>query len=473
MGIKFEHEPEVEDRIQCECAVMGIIGHSDSARIALLGLHGQQHRGQEGAGIATAQTANHKKPEIVKGLGLALEAISEQDIKDKLVGDLSIGHNRYSTAGSSDLVHTQPHESSDPPIAFCANGDIIPDNYNFIRNMLANKGVYFNSRNDSELTVKFIAYYMQKGLGYISAIRNVQGGLIGSYSALMLFEGKLIAFRDPRGMRPLVYGKTKYGWAIASETCALDIVGAKFVRDVEPGEILVFEQKNSYPNFYKADKPVKPAHCVFEQVYFSRPDSVCEGIHVGSCREAFGRRLYQKCPTDADLVISVPDSGNDAALGYAEESCIPFKYGIRRSHYDGRSFIKPVQSQRDETVRRKHNPDSYVINGKRLIVVDDSIVRGTTTKQIVKMLRGAGAKEVHVRISSPPVKFSCFYGINTPDRNKLIGSYQTIDDIREFIGADSLVYLSVQDMRDIVESFGKNPDHYCYACFDGNYPTKI
>lgn len=470
MGIKFERAPETKDEIQCECAVMGIVGTGNAARLVRDGLHIMQHRGQEATGIATTFMLNHQVLVVVKKLGLAMEAITEDDLSKTLEGNLAIGHNRYSTAGASDLINSQPHISADPPIAFCANGDIIQNNYDLMRDFISKKGVYFNCRNDSELTVKLIAYYIQQGQPYIEAIQRVQDELVGSYSALMLYEGKLIAFRDIHGIRPLVFGKTSTGWAIASETCALDAVGAKYVRDVEAGEILVFD-RNERPVSYKAIKPQTPAHCVFELIYFSRPDCIYEGIHVGLYRKYLGALLAQKNMVEADITIPVPDSSNDAALGFARESGIPFEFALRRNHYEGRSFIKPKQSQRDDTVRRKLNPDATIVKGKRIIEVDDSIVRGTTNRRIAKMLKDAGAIEVHIRISSPPVTHSCYYGINTPTNTELIGANKSVDEIRDFIGADSLEYLTVDDLGDAIEKHGKCRNHFCYACFNGCYPT--
>ncbi|TAL22298.1 MAG: amidophosphoribosyltransferase [Nitrospirae bacterium] len=446
-----------------ECGVFGVYGHTEASNLAYLGLYALQHRGQEGAGICSS---DGRHLHLDKSMGLVADIFSEKRLK-KLPGHIAIGHNRYSTAGSSVLKNVQPIlvNFALGPLAIAHNGNLV--NAGEIREELEKEGAIFQSTSDSEVIVHLIAH-SKTGDFYdkvIQALRQVSG----AFSLLILRERELIAVRDPYGVRPLSLGQVDGAYVVASETCAFDLIGAKYIRDVEPGELLIINE-----NGLKSMKPLvapRQASCIFEYIYFSRPDSYIFGEkNVNEMRKKFGAQLARESGIDADVVIAVPDSGVPAAIGFAEESKLPFDFGLIRNHYIGRTFIEPKQSIRHFGVKIKLNPVRKLLEGKRVIVIDDSIVRGTTSKKIVKMIReGGGAKEIHVRISSPPTVGPCFYGIDTPTRHELIASSHQVEEIRKFITADTLAYLSLEGLKNIIpESY-----NYCMACFDNNYPISF
>ena len=449
------------DKFHEECGVFGVFGHPEAANLTYLGLHALQHRGQEGAGICSS---DRRHLYIEKSMGLVADIFSEKRLK-RLPGDIAIGHNRYSTAGSSSLKNVQPItvNYSLGSLAIAHNGNLV--NALELKSELESKGAIFQSTSDSEVIIHLIANSKAGGLyeRLIDTMKNISG----AYSLLIMTENELIAIRDPYGFRPLSIGKHDGAYIIASETCAFDLIGATYERDVYPGEMVIINK-----NGLKSIKTL-PSHryafCVFEFIYFARPDSNIFGnLNVDALRKEFGRQLAKENPVDADLVIPVPDSGVPAALGYAEESGIHFDFGLIRNHYVGRTFIEPRQSIRHFGVKIKLNPVRRLLEGKKVVVVDDSIVRGTTSKKIVKMIReGGGAKEVHMRISSPPTMGPCFYGIDTPTRKELIASTHTIEEIRKYITADTLNYLSLEGLKRVVP----NPEKFCSACFDDNYPV--
>ncbi len=447
------------DKFNEECGVFGIYGHPEAANLTYLGLYALQHRGQEGAGIVSSDGVRHF---YEKAMGLVSDIFSS-DVLKRLPGDKAIGHNRYSTTGGSHTKNLQPITVNYAlgSLALAHNGNLI--NSKLIRDELEAYGSIFQSTNDSEVIVHLIALSRERNL--IDRIIDAVSRIKGSYSLLILTEKELIGMRDPWGIRPLSLGRLDGAYVLASETCALDLIEAKFVRDIEPGEIVIInenglESHHPFPH-------TRSALCIFEYIYFSRPDSLVFGSSVNTIRKAFGRKLAQENPVDADVVIPVPDSGVPAALGYSEQSGIPYENGLIRNHYVGRTFIEPQQSIRHFGVKIKLNPVKDALAGKRVVVVDDSIVRGTTSRKIVKMIRNTGAKEVHMRISSPPIFFPCFYGIDTPTRQELIASNHTIDEIRKYITADSLGYLSTEGMLSIVPD---SQNRFCTACFEGEYP---
>ncbi|MEK7238649.1 MAG: amidophosphoribosyltransferase, partial [Nitrospirota bacterium] len=424
------------DKFHDECGVVGVYGHPEASNLAYLGLHALQHRGQEGAGICSS---DGRHLYIEKSMGLVADIFSEKRLK-RLPGTIAIGHNRYSTAGSSVLKNVQPImvNFSLGSLAIAHNGNLV--NALELKKELESKGAIFQSTSDSEVIVHLIAN--SNAGGFYERIIDALSKLYGAFSLLMMTENELIAVRDPYGFRPLSIGEHDGAYVIASETCAFDLIGAAYIRDIEPGEMVIINDKG-----IRSIKPLysqKHAFCIFEFIYFSRPDSYIFGNqNVNDIRKNLGRQLARENPIDADLVIPVPDSGVPAALGYAEESGIPFDFGLIRNHYVGRTFIEPKQAIRHFGVKLKLNPVRKLLEGKRVIVVDDSIVRGTTSKKIVKMLKEGGrAKEVHLRISSPPTIGPCFYGIDTPTRKELIASTHTVEEIKKYITADSLCYLS-------------------------------
>ncbi len=449
------------DKFHEECGVFGIYNHPEAANLTYLGLHALQHRGQEGAGICSF---DGRQMNIEKSMGLVTDIFSEKRLK-RLPGNMAIGHNRYSTAGVSSLKNVQPImvNYSLGSLAIAHNGNLV--NAVELRNELEENGAIFQSTSDSEVVIHLIANSKAGGLyeRLIDTMRRVSG----AYSLILMTEDELIAMRDPYGFRPLSIGTCDDGYVVASETCAFDLVGAKYVRDVEPGEMVIFNKDGM--RSIKAVPSPRNANCIFEFIYFARPDSNIFGnLNVDQYRKQFGRQLAREYPVDADVVIPVPDSGVPAALGYAEESGIPFDFGLIRNHYVGRTFIEPRQSIRHFGVKIKLNPIRKLLEGKRVLVVDDSIVRGTTSKKIVKMIKeGGGAKEVHMRISSPPVMGPCFYGIDTPSRKELIASTHKLDEIKKYITADTLHYLSLEGLMNMVP----NPEKFCTACFDDNYPV--
>ncbi|MBF0540957.1 MAG: amidophosphoribosyltransferase [Nitrospirae bacterium] len=450
-----------------ECGVVGVFNHPEAANVAYLGLYSFQHRGQEGAGICSSDGVQlHNE----KSVGLVSEIFKEKRLK-RLPGTSAIGHNRYSTAGGSALKNVQPImvNFSLGSFAIAHNGNLI--NADNLRKELEAEGAIFQSTSDSEVIIHLTARSAAKTAKerLIEAVNQIEG----AFSLLILREKELIAVRDQFGIRPLSLGvihiNGAQAYVVASETCAFDLLGAKFIRDIEPGEMLVISDAGL--TSINAIKTKKKAHCVFEFIYFARPDSnIFGGVNVNEIRKELGRQLARECDIEADIVIPVPDSGVPAAIGFAEQSGIPFDFGLIRNHYVGRTFIEPKQSIRHFGVKIKLNPVKELLRGKRVIVVDDSIVRGTTSKKIVKLIREGGeAKEVHLRISSPCTIGPCFYGINTPTRDELIASTHLVTEIQKFITADTLSYLTLDGLRGVVPQ----PDNYCYACFDNNYPMSF
>ncbi len=468
------HElPERPDHPEEACGVFGVYAPGeDVARLTYFGLHALQHRGQESAGIAVG---DEETVTVAKNLGLVSKVFKESDL-ETLTGDVAIGHTRYSTTGSStSWENAQPHLSTigRQIVALAHNGNLV--NTIELREGLKSHGLRFRSTTDSEVIASLVGAFTQQHHHIRDGIRETMKLIDGAYAVVLITESALYAFRDPHGVRPLVLGKLPDtgkldggGWVITSETCALDIVGATFVRDVAPGEIIKVSA-----NGLEAQQGVpaeKPSLCVFEYVYFARPDSVMGDCSMYEARHRMGKSLAEEAPVEADLVIGVPDSGIPAAIGYAEGSGLPYGEGLAKNRYVGRTFISPSQTIRQQGIRLKLNPLKSVIEGKRLVVVDDSIVRGNTTRKLVRLLRDAGAAEVHMRITSPPVEWPCFYGIDTDTRDQLIASTHTIDEIREHIGADSLAYLSLDAMA---RATGVGEGGLCLACFSGDYPIEI
>ncbi len=448
------------DKWREECGVFGIYNHAEASNITYLGLHALQHRGQESAGIVTSdETA------LVSHLGMGLvQEIFEADVLARLPGVHAIGHVRYSTTGSSVIKNAQPFFAGTVhgPLALAHNGNLV--NAAELRRDLERRGSIFQTTMDTEAIAHLYARSQKERL--VERLVDALSQVKGAYSLLALVEKRLIAVRDPYGFRPLVLGKLRDSYVVASETCALDLVEAEYLREVEPGEVIMISGKGLESS--KPFPPVEPRQCIFEHIYFARPDSVVFGRPVYEVREAFGRELARENPVAADVVVPVPDSGIVAALGYAEESGIPFAMGLIRNHYVGRTFIEPEQSIRHFGVKLKLNAVRAVLQGKRVVVVDDSIVRGTTSRKIVKMLREAGAREVHVRISSPPTCHPCFFGIDTPRRTELIAACHGVDEINRFLTSDTLGYLSRGGLE---RATGYGPYAYCDACFTGRYPT--
>jgi amidophosphoribosyltransferase len=452
------------------CGIIGVFDNKRSAELATLGLFAEQHRGQESCGMAVNNGTTIK---LRKKMGLVKEVFNPHKL-DFLKGHIAIGHVRYPTRGASSIYNSQPHiveTLSGPSYALSSNGDIV--NYEELRKKLEEKGVYFASSNDGELLLKYIVYHVEKeNYNIIDSIKLLMKNVKGAYSSILATKTEMYIFRDPYGFRPLSYGKTKEGtFVVASESCALDILYMDWVKEVEPSEILIcsnnsIESINQDPNDFRETKTNR--HCIFEHIYFSRPDSFIFGENVYKVRKKIGAQLAKADDLKPDVVVPVPDSANFIALGYAKQKGVPFELGLIRNHYVGRTFIKPEQTIRDESVYQKFNVLPNFFDGKKIVLIDDSIVRGTTIRKLVKMIKEAGAKEVHVKLGSPPVKFSCFYGIDTPTREELIANNKSIKEIREFIGADSLKYLEIEDLRKSVSK----PQDYCYACFDGKYPVR-
>ena len=450
-----------EDGFHDECGVFGVFGHPEAANLTYLGLYALQHRGQEGAGIVSSDGRSLR---IEKGLGLVSDIFDSDRIK-ALKGSHAIGHNRYSTTGASSLAeNVQPLlvNYALGALAIAHNGNLT--NYGIVKDELEAYGSIFHTTIDSELIVHLIAH--SKGGSLTRRVMDALMRVEGAYSLLVLSDREMIGVRDPHGFRPLCLGMLDGAYVLSSETCALDLIEAQYVRDIEPGEMVVINENGmeSYRPFPNA----RQACCIFEYIYFSRPDSYIFGENVNYVRKMLGRRLAGDSPAPADLVVPVPDSGVPAALGYSEESGIPFDMGLIRNHYVGRTFIEPRQSIRHFGVKIKLNPVKKLLQGKSVVLVDDSIVRGTTSRKLVKMVRQAGAREVHMRISSPPTTHPCFYGIDTPTRQELIAATHSVEEIRRYITADSLAYLSMEGLMGVVpDSMGR----FCTACFDGEYPT--
>ncbi|NOQ30598.1 MAG: amidophosphoribosyltransferase [Helicobacteraceae bacterium] len=447
------------DDLNEKCAVVGVFGNDEASKMAFLALHAQQHRGQEAAGISSADGV---KLHLIKNRGLVTKVFNEDDLENTLVGRSAIGHTRYSTAGDDSILDAQPvfARYNRGEMAIVHNGNLT--NAAEVRADLIEKGAIFQTYMDTENLIHLIAKNKQAKLldRIIESVKTIQG----AFSLVFLSRKKMFAMRDAHGFRPLSLGKLGDGYIVASETCAFDIVGAEFIRDVEPGELLIFEDGKE-PQSIKVLEPT-PKHCIFEYVYFARPDSNVFGQNVYEMRKNMGKALAHEKPVEGDLVIPVPDGGVPAAIGYAQESGIPFEMGIMRNHYIGRTFIEPTQEIRDLKVKMKLSPVTSMIKGKRVIVIDDSIVRGTTSMRIIRMLKEAGAAEVHMRISSPPTTDPCYYGVDTPDKDKLIASSRTCDEICEYIGADSLSFLSNDAL---LKSVNSDSDKYCTACFTGEY----
>ncbi len=455
------------DKLHEECGVVAIHGHPDAARQAYLGLYALQHRGQESAGIATA---DGERLANIKGMGLVSEIFTD-DVLAKLPGAMAIGHTRYSTTGDSALLNAQPIrvDSVKGLIAIAHNGNLV--NLGNVRARLEREGAYFQTTSDSEVIVQLIAHSHAGTL--VDAIADSLSQIEGAFSIVMMTRDRVFAARDPRGFRPLSMGRIRQAGGrdtvvFASETCALDLLRAEFVRDVLPGELVMVTEDGVTSRQYASG--VQQASCIFEHVYFARPDSRLFGRWVQESRDQMGRRLARESGVPADVVVPVPDSGVTAALGYAEEAGLPFRFGLIRNHYVGRTFIEPEQRVRDFGVRLKLNPVHNLLEGKRVVLIDDSIIRGTTSRKIVRMVRGAGATEVHLRISCPPTISPCFYGVDTPSKRELIAANNSVEEIRRYIEADSLAYLSLEGLLASVQD-EKNTG-YCTACYTGNYPTK-
>ena len=454
------------DGFREECGVFGIYGHPEAANLAYLGLYGLQHRGQESAGMCSS---DGEKLHCRKNMGLVAEVFTEAVLKE-LPGKIAIGHTRYSTAGQSALLNAQPFfvECSKGQIAVAHNGNLT--NAIDVRHELEMSGSIFQGNGDTEVIVHLMARSRERCLKH--ALRESLLRMEGAYSLALLAKDRLIVARDPHGFRPLAFGKLARdghdAYVFASETCAFDLIGAVYVDDVQPGEMIIVDSEGLHRERFTPQR--QSCHCVFEHVYFSRPDSIVFGRSVEESRERLGRRLARESGVDADVIVPVPDSGVSAAIGYASESGIPYQMGLIRNHYVGRTFIEPKQSIRDFGVKLKLNPVRHLIQGKRVVLVDDSLVRGTTSRKIVRMMRQAGAREVHMRISCPPTISPCYYGVDTPDEGELIAANKTLEGIREFTEADSLAYLSMEGLKKAVQD---NAGDYCYSCYTGDYPTDL
>jgi amidophosphoribosyltransferase len=444
------------------CGIFGIYDHPEAANLTYLGLYALQHRGQESAGIVSSD--GHQLHDY-RQMGLVAEVFTREILKN-LRGRNAIGHVRYSTAGSSDIKNAQPFavDYSQGSMAIAHNGNLL--NAAFIRSQLESEGSIFQSSTDTEAIVHLIARSKAKTFfeRTVQSLRQVEG----AYSLLFLTEKEMVAVRDPYGFRPLVLGELKGSPVIASETCALDLINARFVREIEPGEIVVIDDRGVHS--HKPFPRKKHALCIFEFIYFARPDSFIFGRNVYEVRRALGVQLAKESPAEAEMVVPIPDSGVPATIGYAFESKIPLELGLIRNHYVGRTFIEPEQTIRHFGVKIKLNPVRELLKRRKIVTVDDSIVRATTSRKINKMFRHAGAKEVHVRISSPPIKNPCFFGIDTPVKSELIASSHTVKEIQKYITANSLSYLSLEGLRTCVDW---NPDQFCYACFTGDYPAPL
>jgi amidophosphoribosyltransferase len=448
------------DKFKDECGVFGIFGHPEAANMTYLGLYALQHRGQESAGIAAS---DGQQVRISREMGYVAD-IFDGETLSKLPGPLAIGHVRYSTAGESKLLNAQPIliDCAHGQIALCHNGNIV--NARELRDDLVQQGSIFQSNSDTEVILHLYARSKARSLeeAIVESVAQVQG----AFSLVMLTRDRMIAVRDPHGFRPLALGRLGDAVVVCSETCAMDLIGATYERDVEPGEVLIVSAEG-----VRSIKPFPPAplaHCIFEHVYFARPDSYVFGRSVNEVRTELGRVLAREQAVDADVVVPVPDSGVCAAMGFAEQSGVPLRMGLIRNHYVGRTFIQPQASIRHFGVKVKLNPVRSVLNGRRVVLVDDSLVRGTTSQKIVRMVRAAGAKEVHVRISCPPTISPCFYGVDTPRKSELIAATHSLEEIREFLEADTVAYLSLEGLLSAVNT---ERSSYCTSCYTGNYPV--
>ncbi len=449
------------DKLHEECGVFGIFGHPEAAKMAYLGLYALQHRGQESAGIAAGPSGDRLV--VHRGMGHVADVFGQAELAH-LPGQLAVGHVRYSTAGASKLVNAQPIliDCSHGQLALCHNGNLV--NAAELKDELVAEGAIFQTSSDSEVILHLYARSKESipEMALVQSLARVRG----AYSLVLATPDRLMAVRDPHGFRPLALGRLGDGWVVASETCAMDLIGATWERDLEPGELVVIDAQGLHSR--KPFPPARHAFCIFEHVYFARPDSYVFGESVNEIRTAFGRQLARESAVPADVVVPVPDSGVCAATGFAEEADIPLRIGLIRNHYVGRTFIEPQQAIRHFGVKVKLNPVRSILAGKRVVLVDDSIVRGTTSRKIVRMIKAAGATEVHVRISCPPTISPCFYGVDTPRRSELIAATHTIEEIRKYLDADSLRYLSLEGMLSSVNS---HRAHYCTSCYTGHYPV--
>ncbi|MBP1606708.1 MAG: purF [Acidobacteria bacterium] len=450
------------DKLREECGVFGIFGHAEASNLAYLGLYALQHRGQESAGIAAA---DGQRVRVRREMGYVADVFNESVLAE-LGGSAAIGHVRYSTAGESHLQNAQPFliECVHGQIAVCHNGNLV--NAGELRRDLVAEGSIFQTTSDTEVILHL--YARSKAGSVEDAVVESVRQVTGAFSLVMLTKDRLIAARDPHGFRPLVIGRLGEATIVCSETCALDLIGATFVRDVEPGEVIVASEGG-----LRSLRPFPAGrlhHCVFEHVYFARPDSYVFGQSVNEVRTQMGRHLAREAAVDADVVVPVPDSGVCAAMGYAEDSGLPFRMGLIRNHYVGRTFIQPAQSIRHFGVKVKLNPVRSILEGQRVVLIDDSIVRGTTSRKIVRMIKAAGAREVHVRISCPPTISPCFYGVDTPRRSELIAATHTLEEIQRYLVADSLAYLSLEGLLSAV---GAERDRYCASCYTAHYPVEF
>ncbi len=454
------HACDGDDKLHDECGVFGILGHPDAATLTYLGLYSLQHRGQEGAGIVCCEDGHLN---VCRGVGLVSDVFKPHRLAH-LKGTTAIGHVRYSTFGTSMLKNVQPLavDYARGSMALGHNGNLV--NAAQLREQLEEDGAIFQSTTDSEVIIQLVARSKQKRFAdcLIEALKQVQG----AYALLATNGEEIVAARDPRGFRPLWIGQLGQAHVFASESCALDIIDATWVREIEPGEVVVASRDGL--EFLKPFPPAAPQRCIFEFVYLARPDSVIFGDSVDDVRKRLGRNLARLGPVDADLVMAVPDSSNPAALGYSHESRIPFDMGLIRNHYVGRTFIEPDQKIRDFGVKIKLNPARSAIEGKRIVLIDDSIVRGTTSQKLIKLLRRSGAKEIHFRVSAPPIVNSCFYGIDTPNRERLIASHMSVEQIQQYLEVDSLVYQSIEGL---VDATNQPAESFCLACFNNRYPT--
>jgi amidophosphoribosyltransferase len=459
-GTRAADGRELQDKYKDECGVFGIFGHPEAANLTYLGLYALQHRGQESAGIATADGATMR---LSRAMGHVADAFDERAL-ESLPGHIAIGHTRYSTAGESRLQNAQPIliDCAHGQIAIAHNGNLV--NARELRDRLVRDGSIFQTSSDTEVILHL--YARSREVSVEDALVESISQVSGAFSLVLLTKDRLIAARDPHGFRPLALGRLGDSYIVCSETCALDLIGAAYVRDVEPGELLVISEGGV--RSLRPFPPAQLAHCVFEHVYFARPDSYVFGKSVNEVRTQLGRMLARESPVPADVVSPIPDSGVCAATGFAEESGLPMEMGLIRNHYVGRTFIQPQQAIRHFSVRIKLNPVRSVLEGKRVVLVDDSIVRGTTSRKIVRMVRAAGATEVHLRISCPPTVSPCFYGVDTPSRSELIAANQTLDEIREYVEADSLAYLSLDGL---MRAVGSGSGSYCSSCYTGVYPV--
>ncbi len=457
-----------DDRFHDECGVFGIFGRQDAAAIVTLGLHALQHRGQEAAGIVSFDGSQFH---VERHVGLIGDTFTKQAVIDSLKGNRAIGHTRYATTGGAGIRNIQPFfaELADGGFAVAHNGNLT--NAMTVQRALQKQGAIFSSTSDTETILHLVAMSKERDLNarFIDAVRQVEG----AFSLVALSSKKMIGCRDPLGIRPLVLGDLDGAWILASETCALDIIGARYVRDLKPGEMVVVTAKGIESIF--PFETAKPRFFIFEYVYFSRPDSTVEGRNVYDVRKRIGFELARENPVDADIVVPVPDSGTPGAIGFAQAAGLPFELGIIRNHYVGRTFIQPGDSIRHMGVKLKHNANRKMIEGKRVVLVDDSIVRGTTSQKIVQMVRDAGAREVHMRIASPPTRASCFYGVDTPETSKLLASRMTVQEMADFIRVDSLGFLSIDGLYRAVGEAARDNDQpqFCDACFTKEYPTRL